>query len=148
MLFSLFLTYLLKRKFHGKTYGFLVVVSLASISFFSAGVPEHRAGEIAWPSGEIGVRVNYPLPLSFPVFSTLEFNDRQVRHTTTQWYQIHVLNFVIQEDWVFFGSTANLSWFEYALYLSFFMLVNIVGVLLGYWLSMRKSVLQSRVSAS
>lgn len=148
MLLSFIVTFLLKRRFTGMVYAFLVIASLVSISFFSVGVPEHRPGEIAYSSEGLGVRIIYPLPFSFPLFSTLAFNNAQIWHVDTLWYQIRLLNFVIQEDWVFAGRTLNFSWFEYVLYFSFFMLVNVVGALLGYWLSMRRSEFQTRQSTS
>jgi hypothetical protein len=143
MLLSLFAAFLLKRWFQGRIYGLLVILILIFASFFSVGIPILRPSPYINPVTENGILVQYPIPLSFPIFSYLVSNDGQIRHTATLWYQVLLFNFVILEDWVFYGGILNFSLFEYALYFSLFMLVNIVGALIGYWLGMRKSASQS-----
>jgi hypothetical protein len=148
MLLSLFAALFLRRKFQGRIYSLLIMVILVLVSFFSVGIPIFRPSGYVHPLTENGVLVQYPMPLSFPVFSYLVSNDGQIRHAVTLWYQIRLFNFVIQDDWVFYGGILNFSWFEYALYFSLFMLVNIVGALLGYWMNVRKPAFQSRRSPS
>lgn len=119
-------------------YVLLSIVSLVLISFFSVGIPEFRFGQRVWPVERNAVLLHNPVPLSFPLYASIRY-ERDI-HVDDMLYRLYLFNFVIQEHWIFFYSfmpylTFNLSMFDYVLYYSFFMLFNIVGAIIGYWIS-------------
>lgn len=143
MLLSMFVSFLLTRKLRGKTYVLAVVVSLFLISFFSVGVPT----VINLPEREVvpaerGILLDNPLPLSFPFYASLNVKkpiNLTTEHYVSEKYQLYFFASMFHQTWVWSefpgGVHLNISLVDYILYCSFFMFVNVVGALMGYWIS-------------
>ena len=139
MLLSMFISFLLARRFGGRMYVPLMIVGLVLVSFFSVGIPEFRFGQRVWPMERNAVLLHNPVPLSFPLYASSVKYETDEAYRGDMLYQLYLFNFVIREHLIFFYSfipskTFNLGMFDYVLYYSFFMLVNMVGAILGYWL--------------
>ena len=125
MLLSIFISFLLARRFSGKIYVPLIVVAMILISISSVGwitiINEHR----------IGVEPQGTLPLSFP-FNTIKI------YVLGSWpvYSLRFLEFQIIE--VFPEHKWLLSSEQFLLIYTFFLLVNIVGILIGYWMKTQR----------
>lgn len=139
---SIFLSFLLKRIFHGKVYVPFTTTCLLLISFFSAGVPEYWSipENLPQPSTQ-GLHLNNLLPLSFPFYASI-YHRRPMDFRDVEWedYRLNFITLILQETRVVFVSilgtvVLSLSWTTYILYFSFFSLVNIIGAAIGYWLS-------------
>lgn len=135
MLLSLFVSFLLTRKLRGKTRVLPVIASLVLISFFSVGTPNYHELPM---ENQRGILFDNPLSISFPFYASLTIENVGIS-TGTQYYQLYFLTLMLHKDWVQATSPGviwlNMSWSDYILYYSFFMLVNMVGTIIGYWLS-------------
>jgi len=137
MLISTLMSFILIRKFSAKVSSWLIVVCLILISFFSVGIPEPTYYDF-YSTMETYLFIWNPLPLSFPVYALVAPSGRTVRQMDALWYRFHFFSLSIGEEWMRIGGEGgptNFRVFEYLLYYSFFMLVNIVGAVFGYWLS-------------
>ena len=138
MLLSLFISFLLARIFPRKICVLFMAFCLLLISFFSVGVPSYHEFPYRSEPRQQGILFENPLPLSFPFYASLTLENIGIS-TGTQYYQLHFLTLIFHRDWVQGTSPGmiwlNISWSDYILYCSFFILVNIVGAVLGYWLS-------------
>jgi len=140
MLLSMFISFLLARKFRGKTYVLLMVYILLLITMFSMGFP--NSVRVRWSHGERTVvttfwKVYLPaIPLSFPFYA--EISEVPVytiaihqpphppRYDVKLFFlglQIESLNFIVL-------TTSHIIFS-----VSFFLLFNLVGAILGYWIS-------------
>lgn len=139
MLLSMLVSLLLAKRFHGKIYVLLMAVGLVLTSFFSVGVPSyHFISKDSAVEAQSGILLDNPLPLSFPIYASLNLEWRALS-AWTQHYQLYFLTFIFYKNkvqsqsliymWLF------LSWGDYILYYSFFLIVNFVGAVIGYWLS-------------
>lgn len=137
MLLSIALSFIIARKCREKTYALLTVVSLALLSFFSVGIPEYAPYMYIYPTVDSPVLIWNPIPLSFPVYASITSGERPIWGSETTWYRLYFLSLSIGEEWMRIGGggTPNFTVFEYLLYYSFFMLINIAGAAFGYWLS-------------
>lgn len=151
------LSFLQARMFRPKAYVVFSAVTIALISFISVGVPYYKSGVSYFPQQPLqqtsGIVIRNPLPLSFPFYSS-------VNHTTqlgpyagfkTSWevYQIEFLTLRFPQSalhTIVYQNTTHaesqqsltsfyLDWGDYLLYFSFFTLVNLVGAIIGYWIS-------------
>jgi len=144
MLLSMFISFLLARRFGGKMYVPLMIVGLVLVSFFSVGVPEYMyilRHPVHQPISTDGVLPNNPLPLSFPFYSSV-YHRRPMEFRDLEWedYRLNFLTLILQETRIVSvgarGSVLlSFSWNIYFLYFTFFLLVNIIGAIIGYWLS-------------
>jgi len=80
MLLSMFMSFLLARKFHGKAYVFLMATGLVLISFFSVGLPHYYSEEIFPNRTESGLLLENPVPLSFPFYASFYFERASTAH--------------------------------------------------------------------
>ncbi len=131
MLISILVTFLLSREFTGKTYLFLAGAFLIFISILSFGLPMRSSFQ-----ADSQMRNHYYLPFSFPFYS---INRIQLTELMDYWesYKIYFLTFEIAEfNW---NWDRNNSWSPspvLGIY-SFFLLINIVDAMVGYWISTR-----------
>lgn len=137
MLVSMLLAFVLSRRFHGALYVLLLLASLGLISLFSAGIPTYQVGGRHYYTGEGVVLLSWALPLSFPLFASVRFNEYDTFHGFALVYQVYFLGFLLKDNWVstpgFSGGIMfNFTVFDYVLYYSFFMVINIAGVVVGY----------------
>jgi hypothetical protein len=152
MLLSVFVSFLLARRFHGKLYAFLITVTLVIMSFFSTGSPTCFLCEFpSWSRFTLytrnnGVLLKHLLPLSFPFHASINRQHPNLR-TLNETYQLHFLTSTFQESPVFVSVgpgivdtvylTLYFTWTHYVLYYSFFLLVNVIGAIIGYWTEKR-----------
>ncbi len=153
MLLSMFMSFLLARRFQGKLYAFLITVTLVVASFFSTGFPTCFLCEFSSLSDfelrtqNNGMLLKDLLPLSFPFYASVYLYRPNLR-TIAETYQLHFLTLKFRESPVFvsvgpgIGDTVYLTlyftWTHYILYFSFFLLVNIVGAITGYWIEKKR----------
>ena len=133
MLLSILLSFLLARKFTGKIYVLLTTVFLALISLFSMGLPSHfpyRYSPTVWvyDPKSLLYELKSPLPLSFPFYASIQYSPIRV-FPPRIYYLLHFLTFEFVRGYVPFTLG------ELYLYYSFFLLVNLVGAIFGYWIS-------------
>ena len=124
-------------------------IGLALTSFFSVGIPHYESRDsYLWDSA--GVVLEYPLPLSFPFYASLHFERMTTAHNMRhigfdkETYHLHFLTLILHDSVVYkivWGGPIpavpfmSITWGHYILYYSFFLLVNIVGAIIGYWIS-------------
>ncbi len=144
MLLSMFMSFLLARRFHGKVYVFLMAIVLTLTSFFSVGSP-HYYSKVFPDRTESGILLENPLLLTFPFYASLCL-ERTIAfdHET---YQLRFLTLMFQEYSVYSEGprgtlSLDISWSIYILFISFFFLVNMVGAIIGYWIS-RKTFIRN-----
>ncbi len=147
MLLSMFISFLLARRFRSMLYEFLTITALVLISYFSFGFPTGR--DYPTPS-------YYPIPLSFPFYSIgsthpghgmLPVESVPVESTPvlSESYELYFLNIPIAETWHHYSFSDELPIF-FLLYqlkhpwvfhphYQFFFVVNLVGAIFGYWIS-------------
>ncbi len=140
MLLSILLSFLLARKFTGKIYVLLTTVFLALISLFSMGLPSHfpyRYSPTVWvyDPKSLLYELKSPLPLSFPFYASVQKGI--FIGPVINYYLLHFLTFEFVRDYL--PSTLGVLY----LYYSFFLLANIVGAIIGYWIS--KSTILERL---
>jgi len=134
MLLSMFISFLLARKIKGKLYVLLITVVLILVSLFSIGFPS------VWRSigGDIIWQVNLPAtPLSFPFHADIS----EVPYCTIAIhpspphpprYDVKLFFLGLQiESLNFIALTTSHIIFS----VSFFLLFNLAGAVLGYWIS-------------
>lgn len=124
---SLVVSFLLRIRFKGKVYVLFTAIALFLISLFSVGVPyirEYPAG-YSIPTYKT-IEPRHILPLSFPFCG----------HFYYSWwwgesqYYLYFLTFEIVH---FGGVFKSIYTGIYILLFSFFLLVNLLGAIFGYW---------------
>lgn len=148
MLLSMFISFLLARRLHGRLYVFLITVTLVVASFLSTGFPtcfrcKFEIGLLQLRTHNNGMLLKDPLPVSFPFYASVYFSSLNLR-TSAETYQLHFLMSTFRESQIGvfvgpgMGSTVDLTlyfaWTHYVLYYSFFLLVNVIGAIIGYWI--------------
>jgi len=131
MLLMVLVSYLLRRRFQGKRYVILVFVVTVLVSFFSTGY--------GWKIIDGSLYTTLPpLPFSFPFLSILD------SYLTMNWDSLH---FVIAYDVYFvtiwitrLESSPLLMQFLLVPAFSFFLLVNIIGAIIGYWIKVTRAI--------
>ena len=141
MLLSMLISFLFARKLKGKAYVLLMTVVLILVSLFSIGFPSvwgSTGGNTIW-------QVNLPaIPLSFPFHISISrpiiilLHDVPIPecfrlHPLPPMYEIR-LYFLTIQIW------SNLDWWlltsqDIILLVSSFLVINLVGAILGYWIS-------------
>jgi len=146
MLLSMFISFLLARKFKGKVYVLSMIVVLILISLFSIGVPSvwgtlewHRLAVEYVGEGTTIWQLNIPaIPLSFPFFASISVEYYIllfiVGYTSPPLYHVE-LYFLTNQIW----ANNYAHWFltseHIILLVSSFLLINLVGAIFGYWIS-------------
>lgn len=151
MLLSMLISFLLGMIFHRRVYVYVLLeaIALFLVVFFSVGFPLYFNDVRTGTSGVIFSPFYYPpVPLSFPFYATLEA-DRGGITWEIHYYQFNFLTLNLHRFTVGSASLRGnyylLSWGDYVLFFSFFLLVNIVGAAIGYWMSKRLHLyIQSR----
>ena len=123
MLLSMFSSFLLVRKFGSRIYVRLVTILIILVSLFSMGLPVFNSG---WE-----YELKYPLPLSLPFYASIEWRGG---FPELSLYLLYFLTFEINR------SVTPSYFFHGMLFLhySFFLLVNVVGAVVGYWIGKSK----------
>ncbi len=134
MLLSMFMSLLLARKFKGKVFVLLMTPVLIIISVSSIGFPS------VWSSyyGIIFWQMNSPaIPLSFPFHVSMRETYRYTSsiHPTPPGYDVKLFFLWSTIDGLLGFYLINLTASYITLLASFFLLVNLVGAIFGYWIS-------------
>ncbi len=141
MLLSMFISFLLARRFKGKVYVLLMTVVLILMSLLSIGFPSvwgtMRDETTVW-------QVNLPaIPLSFPFHTSI--SEPPPINIAGDWmppipfpptYSVR-LYFLTYQVWTneMPGLLQLLTSEHIVLLLPFFLLVNLIGATFGYWIS-------------
>lgn len=134
MLLSMLISFLLARRFRGITYVLLTTVALLSISLLSFGFPPMVYSR----SPRTGIPGFHSFPLSFPLYSfdnTYPCGMLLSPYVPPfpESYELHLLNFKISETISHYPILSHISYLDLLLrFLPFFLIINIVGVILGY----------------
>ena len=143
MFLSIFLSFVLARKFRGRKYAILIFALIVLVSFFSAfgWITIHQRTD--WTHKTIQWYKFHPVPLSFPFYASV-FYDLTVIPLPIDLsritYQIDFLTFEITRVTTYYSSFTLGDAF---IYYFLFLLVNIVGAFVGYWIS--KSTILERI---
>ena len=134
MLLSMFTSFLLARKFKVKIYILLMTVVLILVSLFSIGFPSvwrSAGGIVIW-------QVNLPaIPLSFPFYASIS----EVPYAYLLPYYprpSHPLAYSVELYFLSFqpvGFESIVITRHIIFLVSFFLLINLIGAILGYWIS-------------
>jgi hypothetical protein len=132
---------------------FFLAVGLLPISFFSVGIPEYVAiSETYFHQRESteGVLLNNYYPLSFPFYSSVYYQKPfagAIRDSSWEEYRLNFLTMILHGTRISYsmptptpslGFILNFSWLDYILYFSFFLLINIVGAVIGYSINKKR----------
>jgi len=134
MLLSMFISLLLARKLRGVTYVLLTTVALLYISLLSFGLPTLGPYN---PTPDL-----IPFPLSFPFYSINTVRPRSFWTFTemAESYELYFMTSRIAEVWEE-RSHFQFNYLEDLFpFYCYFLLINIVGAILGYGLSKSKSI--------
>ncbi len=132
MFLSLFLSVILARRFSGRKYVILTIVVMVLVSFFSAvgwiTIDQRRS---FYPFRIFEFDRPHPLPLSYPFYASVFYEDVIIARAppSDAWgpiYRIDFLAFEIARGVFTLGIAP--------IFYSFFLLVNIVGGFVGYWM--------------
>jgi len=149
MLLSMFISFLLARRFKGKVYVLLMTVVLIPMSLLSIGFPSvwgtMRDGPTVW-------QVNLPaIPLSFPFHTSISKGPPinivgtwrpPFPFPPTYSVRLYLLTYQVWTNEMP-GPLQLLTSEHIVLLLPFFLLVNLMGAIIGYWIS--KSTILERL---
>ena len=141
MLLSMFLSLLVARRLRGKTFALVAIIISGLIAFFSVGIPSYVTLTEQYSAGlsQSGVLLESPRPLSFPFYAYLSLKG--TFSSVRQDLQLSFAGSLLHTEMVQGGYSVvwwlQFSLADYANFFSLFVLVNIVGSALGYWLSKR-----------
>ena len=138
MLLSMFISLLLARKFKGKVFVLLITAVLILISVSSAGFPSIKDLEAEPNEGYWQVNL-FAIPLSFPFHAHFsEVNGGFImppplpHFIRPPYYDVKLYSFGFEIGANYFIPLTT----NYVVFLtSFFLLVNLVGAIFGYWIS-------------
>jgi hypothetical protein len=136
MFLSIFLSFVLSRKFRGRSYALLTILITVVVSFFSASGWE----EVIVFNSDYYFTPTFPIPLSFPFYASIDISMGFISPPGSP---------PMYGEYQFYFLTVEIGRFVFplrsALFLlvySFFVLVNLIGGIVGYW--MGKSVILER----
>ena len=128
MLLSMFISFLLARRFRWKTYVALTTVIVALVSLFSVTIV------YLYPLPLFDVRVKqYPLPLAFPFYVSIR---RLSGYGFYYVFEIYFLMLRIEHPILSLSPASMLDIISFfgKIYMPF-LLINVVGATFGYWIS-------------
>jgi len=128
----MFISFLLARRFRMKIFLPLIAAVIMFISYFSVGLPIKALTASNWPTPS-----HYPLPLSFPFYS-VDKPDPEVSIFQLESYELYFLNYRIMNYRHYYALSEDHIY--HWLFVHYFLLINIVGAILGYGLSKSKSI--------
>jgi hypothetical protein len=135
----MFISFLLSRRFRGKTYVSLTTAMVLVISFFSFGLPSMASSGAHYPTPSY-----YPLPLSFPFYSLdITHPSWGMFQVLAESYELYFLGFLITETWDSYPLLQGHSPFTaifFLAYFQFFLLINLAGAIFGYWINKIKFI--------
>jgi hypothetical protein len=155
MLLSMLVSFLLALKLRQEKYVLFSAIMVALVSFLSAGVPHYESYVYSYlpePSNVSGVVMSEPLPLSFPFYAYINRtsypSSLPPKEDIYESYQVELLTFKLPQSSArtIIDVSQNigaeqptrflyLDWGDYLLYYTFFFALNLVGTIIGYWVS-------------
>jgi len=119
-------------------YLLIVLAFLIPASFLSVGVPQQRPDYLDYLTGEQAILLDAPFLFSFPVYASVVIEPSS-GVGMFEYYRLFFLSYVLNDRLVWaVGSLGFRAFhfpaFYYVLYFSFFMLINVFGAMIGYWL--------------
>ena len=138
MLLSMFISFLLARKIKGKLYVLLITVVLILVSLFSIGFPRiwdylgwrYSPEYIFWQLNLPALALSFPFHVYFS--QVLHFVSPLPPLPNPPRYDLSLFFLVFKLE-SFYGIFLTIGYI--ILLVSFFLLVNLVGAILGYWIS-------------
>lgn len=135
MLLSILLSFVSSKLLRGKAYVLMILAFLIPATFLSVGGPRQWPNQRDFAAGGPTIFPTLPFPFSFPVYASFVID----RHDDVIYYRLSFLNYVLSDRWIFAKYSLspplfNFPSFYYVLYFSFFMLINVFGAMIGYWL--------------
>lgn len=130
MFLATILSFLVNRKFQGKKYVAIMITITVLTSFFSVFGWIEVTQRTTYTGTYCYIRPILPLPLSFPFFTYVYLFDSTRDSSPVEVYDLFFLGGRINREYT--------HWFPASrgfIYYSFFLLVNIVGSVIGYRLS-------------
>ncbi len=148
-------SFLLAVRFRQEKYVLWSAVVVALVSLLSAGVPHYESyfySYLPQSSNVSGVVISDPLPFSFPFYAyinrTSYTSSLPPREDIYEYYQIELVMLRLPQSYVrtVMDTYVNigfeqptrflyLDWGDYLLYYTFFLALNLVGAIIGYWIS-------------
>jgi hypothetical protein len=134
MLLSMFISFLLARRFRGKVYVLLMTMVLILVSLFSIGFPiiwRSIDGDIIWQMNSATIPLSFPFHASIseiPYADLLPYYPRPL-HPLAYDVELYFLTFQLV-DFESIVITRHIIFL-----VSFFLPVNLVGAILGYWIN-------------
>jgi len=135
MLLSMFISFLLARRFRRRTYVTLIIVIIVLVSFFSAFGWIARRQRMDWTFKTVHYYTFHPIPISFPFYASIFYSWTVLPGPidgSMFTYQISFLTFEITRATTYYPSPFTLA--SASVYCSFFLLINIIGTFVGYWI--------------
>lgn len=124
------LSFVANVRFHGKKYAATMIAFTVLISFFSAFGWIEVTQRMSYVYIHWYIKPFFPLPISFPFFARVYLFDSTRDSNPVEVYDLFFLGVRINREYT--GSFLASRGF---LYYSFFLLVNIIGSIIGYWIS-------------
>jgi hypothetical protein len=131
------LSFVSSKLLPGKVYVLVMLAFLIPASFLSIGIPQQQPDYLDYLTGEQAILLDAPFPFSFPVYASVVI-ERDVE-VLYQYYRLFFLNYVLNDRMVVAAGNLGSVFFHfpafyYVLYFSFFMLIDVFGAIIGYWL--------------
>jgi len=131
MFILMFISLLFARKFRRKMFASLTIIAIGLISFLSVGFPSFFAySKSFYHNPIILLKVENPLPLSLPFYTNIIIHCGDFGCSPN--YEIYFLSVKLSA----LGTYPTLGGF--ILGYTFFLLLNLVGAIFGYWISKSK----------
>jgi len=137
MLLSMFITFLSARKFKGKVFVLLTTAVLILISVSSAGFPsikvlEAEPNEGYWQVNLLAIPLSFPFHAHFSEVGGFVMPPPPPHFIRPPYYDVKLYSFGFEIGVNYFIPLTT----NYIIFLlSFFLLVNLVGAIFGYWIS-------------
>ena len=137
MLIAILLSFVSTKRLRGSKYVLLMILVIALMSFLSA----FNMVKVITYDSTYYFAPNLPIPLSFPLYASLDTNwffDASLYFPPRYgFYELHFLT--VEIGGFLFPFTSDLL----ILFYSLFILVNIIGAIIGYWIG--KSAFSERL---
>lgn len=152
----MFVSFLAVRVLRPRLHVFVSMAVMLVISLLSVGLPLSQSGASSIrPDGSVeyvnGIVLREPLPLSYPFYATI---NRTFWPNYWSAYRTDIDLYKIQFFWMQFPQSPSrtvilqnstlakpeplvyfaMDWGDYLLYYTFFFSLNLVGVIIGYWI--------------
>ena len=134
MLLSMFISLLLARRFKGKVFVLLMTAVLILVSVSSIGFPSvwrSYYGVTFWQVNSPAIPLSFPFYVSIPEVDYLTINIPHPKPLPPGYdLELFFLGFMIDGLYLIHLEASHIIFL-----VSFFLLINLVGAIFGYWIS-------------